>query len=338
MDLLERYLQAVKFFLPRPHQDDIVRELSENLISQIEDRQEELGRPLTEDEHADILRRHGHPMLVAGRYRSHQQLIGPVFFPVYLVALKAGLVIALLVTSVLALISAIVDGDSMRRALEVFFRLPGRGLMVFAWTTLVFAGLDLAQSRLKLAHTWDPRRLPKVVAHEHRIPRAESLFVLLITLGCLIWLLLVPQAPHLLLGPATAIIHPAPIWTVMYIPILALVLASAVMSLVDVIRPYWRPGRSLARLVHQGLTFAVCVVLLRAGEWVVARPGATLPGGASSDQVVGIINVSWQIGLVVACLISVIEIVLEVNRLRTRRSGSSQPGPAPSRATHGQSQ
>jgi hypothetical protein len=32
MDLLERYLQAVRFFLPRKQQDDIIRELSENLI------------------------------------------------------------------------------------------------------------------------------------------------------------------------------------------------------------------------------------------------------------------------------------------------------------------
>ena len=31
MDLLDRYLQAVRFFLPRRQQDDIVRELSENL-------------------------------------------------------------------------------------------------------------------------------------------------------------------------------------------------------------------------------------------------------------------------------------------------------------------
>ena len=47
MDLLERYLNAVRFFLPQKNQDDIVRELSENLISQMEDRQEELGRPLS---------------------------------------------------------------------------------------------------------------------------------------------------------------------------------------------------------------------------------------------------------------------------------------------------
>ena len=70
MDMLDRYLQAVKFFLPGKQQDDIVRELSENLIARMEDREEELGRPLDEAEQAAILREHGHPMLVAGRYRS----------------------------------------------------------------------------------------------------------------------------------------------------------------------------------------------------------------------------------------------------------------------------
>jgi hypothetical protein len=47
MSMLDRYLQAVRFFLPAKQQDDIVRELSENLISQMEDREEELGRPST---------------------------------------------------------------------------------------------------------------------------------------------------------------------------------------------------------------------------------------------------------------------------------------------------
>ena len=47
MELLERYLQAVRFFLPKHQQDDIVRELSENLVSEMEDREEACGRPLT---------------------------------------------------------------------------------------------------------------------------------------------------------------------------------------------------------------------------------------------------------------------------------------------------
>lgn len=48
MDMLDRYLHAVKVFLPRTQQDDIVRELSENLIARMEDREAELGRPLDE--------------------------------------------------------------------------------------------------------------------------------------------------------------------------------------------------------------------------------------------------------------------------------------------------
>lgn len=48
MDLLNRYLQAVKVFLPHRQQDDILRELSENLMAQMEDRAETLGRPLTD--------------------------------------------------------------------------------------------------------------------------------------------------------------------------------------------------------------------------------------------------------------------------------------------------
>ena len=111
MDMLERYLQAVRFFLPRRQQDDIVRELRENLISQLDDREQSLGRTLSDDEVADILRRHGHPMLVAGRYRSQQQLIGPVFFPIYLVSLKLGLAVALLVTVVVAMTTAALNGD-----------------------------------------------------------------------------------------------------------------------------------------------------------------------------------------------------------------------------------
>ena len=104
-------LQAVKFFLPRSQQDDIIRELSENLIARMQDREEELRRPLDEVEQAAILREHGHPMLVAGRYRTRQQLIGPTFFPLYLLALNMGVGVALLVSIVLGVVTAALYGD-----------------------------------------------------------------------------------------------------------------------------------------------------------------------------------------------------------------------------------
>src|SRR5215469_5516421 len=48
MDLLQSYLKAVRRYLPRAHRDDIVAELSEDLRSQIEEQESELGRPLRE--------------------------------------------------------------------------------------------------------------------------------------------------------------------------------------------------------------------------------------------------------------------------------------------------
>ncbi|MEQ1933293.1 MAG: hypothetical protein ABL962_05370 [Fimbriimonadaceae bacterium] len=64
---LNRYIYAVRCWLP-PKQKDAALELYEDLLSQIEDREAEYGRPLAEQEIAEILRRCGHPLIVASRY------------------------------------------------------------------------------------------------------------------------------------------------------------------------------------------------------------------------------------------------------------------------------
>lgn len=322
MQLLERYLQAVRFFLPRRQQDDIVRELSENLISQIEDRQAELDRPLTDEEVADILRRHGHPLLVAGRYRAHQQLIGPVFFPMYLFALKAGLLGALLVTVVIGLVTAALTGDGIGRAVQAMLAFPGRALMVFAWTTLGFAALDLAQSRLKLPRSWDPHKLPRVLKAEDRLPRFNSLCELLFTLAAIVWLLLVPGAPFLALGPGAEFLELAPIWRAVYLPVLALALATAMLSLVNFSRPFWTPARSWWRLgIHAGSVVLVSVVL-RAGVWVVVDPATTPIEPAALTRLVEVVNASIRIGLVFTGLVALFESARELRRLQLRRRRS----------------
>ena len=322
MNLLDRYLQAVRFFLPRRQQDDIVRELRENLLSQMEDRAEALGRPLSplsEDEQADILRRHGHPMIVAGRYRSHQQLIGPTFFPIYVVALQAGWAVALLVTIISATITSIVHGDPVRESVQAFLAFPGRALMVFAWTTLGFAALDFAQRRLKLNHRWDPRSLPKVVKPANLMSRGRSLCEFLLSSASALWLMLAPWAPYLVFGPAAAFLEPAPIWRLAYVPILLLTVAGAMLSFINFARPYWTPARSLMRAgIHVG-TLLNSAILLRAGEWVVGVDGGTLPSGASPDQLVRLINSVFPIGLSVVMVVIVIELLRELYRLRSGR-------------------
>ena len=54
MDLLVRYLQAVKLWLPKSRRDDIVAELSDDLHAQFEEREDGLGRPLNEQELEEI--------------------------------------------------------------------------------------------------------------------------------------------------------------------------------------------------------------------------------------------------------------------------------------------
>ena len=75
-DMLARYLQAVGFWLPRSQKNDILAELSEDLRSQMEDREAELGHPLDEAEVSAFLKRRGRPLLVAGRFLPQQHLIG----------------------------------------------------------------------------------------------------------------------------------------------------------------------------------------------------------------------------------------------------------------------
>jgi hypothetical protein len=325
MDLLDRYLQAVRFFLPRAQHDDIIRELKENLVSQMEDREEELGRPLTAHERAEILRRHGHPMLVAGRYRSKQVLIGAAFFPIYLFVLKLGLGAALAITILVGVLDALVHGDAVNRMVNSVLALPGRAMMVFAWTTLSFAALDWAQSRIRVWESWNPNHLPKLASRENQLSRFDALFECLAATGAFVWLLLIPRSQGLLLGPAASIVTLAPIWTTIYPAVLALLLGTIALSLTNFLRPIWTPARSYARIALHATSIAIFIVLLRAGEWVAAKDVAL--GSGSPQRFVEIANRAIEIGLGIAIVLGAIEIVREAYRLTSRRKGS-QPRPA----------
>ena len=83
MDLIDRYLDAVRLFLPRGQRDDITAELRDVLMTRREEREAELGRPLTRKEDEALLHDYGHPLMVAARYGRQQYLIGPELYPVY---------------------------------------------------------------------------------------------------------------------------------------------------------------------------------------------------------------------------------------------------------------
>jgi hypothetical protein len=83
METIDRYLQAVEFWLPKKQRSDIAAELAADIYAQVEEQEAALGRKLNDSEVEAILRRRGSPILVANRYLPQQSLIGPLLFPIY---------------------------------------------------------------------------------------------------------------------------------------------------------------------------------------------------------------------------------------------------------------
>src|SRR5262245_57591686 len=140
-ELILRYLQAVRFLLPEKQRRDVIRELEENLRSEVEEKESELGRPLGEEELGVLLRRLGHPIALALRYRQSRALIGPAIAPLYWFAVKYVLAVLAFVHVLLPALIFLVSGEPGKIA-GLFLRYPQVALPVLAWITIGFAILD----------------------------------------------------------------------------------------------------------------------------------------------------------------------------------------------------
>ena len=124
----------------------------------MEDAEEGLGRPLTEDEQADLLRRYGNPSIIAGRYNDPnfglcfgRQLIGPGLFPIYKTVLSVNLAItAIVLASVFPIVMLVAGGEIT--LIRVLIPL----LAQFVAVTAIFIAIDKYKG--SVLDNWDPRR------------------------------------------------------------------------------------------------------------------------------------------------------------------------------------
>ena len=107
MELLDRYLQAVRKHLPGQRQDDIIAELRANLESQLQEKQGELGRPLTPAEADAWIRQLGSPMQMASHYQPQQYLIGPAIYPLYLYVLRLSSMWAIIIYMIVSTVTLV---------------------------------------------------------------------------------------------------------------------------------------------------------------------------------------------------------------------------------------
>ena len=161
MDLIDRYLAAVRRHLPRNLQDDVIQELSDNLRSEAEEREQEAGRALNADELSTLLKKHGHPWLMASRYLPQQQLIGPALFPYFRQTLILVLFwIVLPITLIGGALSAIYSDNPGQAWAQALGAAWNGAIYATGIVTLVFAVLERERVRFTALDKWDPSWLP----------------------------------------------------------------------------------------------------------------------------------------------------------------------------------
>jgi len=224
MEILDRYLQAVKKQLPLKRQDDIIAELRANLEAQLEDKESALGRPLTTGESEDWLRELGAPVQVAAKYQPQQYLIGPMLFPTFWYVLKLVWLWATVIYVIVNVVK-IAGAPSGTALLDAVLQWPLALATSTAWVTLIFAAIEFAVRQypekwrqmgvpLPVGGDWQPSSLPLLEkdAEGGKKPKSRSAAIAEVIFGfvLLVWLLLVPYHPYLLLGPGALYLQGSP--------------------------------------------------------------------------------------------------------------------------------
>jgi hypothetical protein len=341
MDLLDRYLQAVRFWLPKSkRQEDILAELGEDLRSQIEARESELGRPLDKNEVSEILKRCGPPMVVGSRLGPNRYLIGPGIFPIYGFVLKMVLLwiqapVFLFILGPINL--AYANGDWGGAIVKTLSEAWTAGFIAAAIITLVFAIVERSPAQAAVACKWDPLKLPPLHKTERKVSPANAISQLIFGMFGLVWLLLLPQHPFLILGPAAAFLKAAPVWSTVYVPLVVLSFLSLLRFGLTLARPQWEWFPPLAELVQAILTMLVVNFLINAagqapnGNW---HPYVMLmdaeKDSAQLIRLAAIVNVSILVSLVCSWIGIGIGLVVQLWRLfgfLRKRRVDRQPAP-----------
>ena len=292
MELIDRYLQAVKFWLPKQQKEDIIAELSEDIHAQIEEQEMQLGHKLTEGELEAFLKRRGRPVVVANRYLPQQYLIGPLLFPVYRFVLKIVAVCYLLPWLLVALWLKIWMPAAAHSIPGSFI---STALFALSAVTIVFVILERAQARTKFLENWTPRKLPPV-RNRNVIRRSDSAAELVVNL-----LFFVLWASYMY-EPAFVLM--SPVWVFFFWGFLVLTLANAALAAVNLMHPHWTGWRAALRLATDCAGGALFCWLMKADVL------------AGMNAINGWLEKSFPVAVAVCMVIAAVDVyrVLRVSR------------------------
>lgn len=338
MDLIDRYLQAVRFWLPKTHrQEDLLAELGEDLRSQIDDKEEELGHSLEKSEVAALLKRCGSPMMVAGRLGPQRHLIGPALFPIYEFVLKMVLLWILVPVFIFIVGPANVasaGGDWGSGVLNTIGDLWSGLFIAAGIITLVFAILERTNAHLGIEVKWDPLKLSPVRKEERKPTLLKAACEFGFSIFGLVWLLLVPHYPFLILGPAAAVLKAGTILHTFYLPFVLISAFGLVRSGITLARPQWEWFPPLSQLLQSVLMLFLLNSMIEAiSKTPGAYPFVVLQDAVRDSrkyvQLAAIVNVSILISVAGAwlglCIATIVQTWQFMRYLYRRTTGEQRP-------------
>jgi len=315
--LVDHYLLQLKTFLPAKQRDDIAAELRESISSAVEERERELGRPLSDNELNEVLRGFGHPMVVAGRYLPMQQLIGPDVFPLYWYVMQAVLIVITVVGGLLMGVLLLTAPNPIQAALQVAINFWWIALQVAAVVTFVFATLDYCKARFSFLEKFDARSVSAGVwgvrgSPLSAIPRSDTVWEIAATALLLLWWIEWVPFPSTSLGivlQLSAAVDP------FFYPVIVLCVVEFVRLGVDLVRPYRTLPRVLVRLALNLVWLALIVLAYRTEGLVeiAENISAEYPEG-----ILRIAQISMSIALFVMAAVTAILVATDLVRLFRR--------------------
>lgn len=313
MDLVERYLSAIERALPAAQAADIQAELRDVLLSRVEEQEARLGRPLTREDLEALLLAFGHPLIVAGRYRRIQHLIGPEVFPFWWAALKTTLAIVGGVYLVLIIVAIGAEGPQPV-LLRLWPSLWTALLMTFAIVTLVGVAME-RHAPARVLQKWNPRQLPpagrKMRSHfDIAAEIAMDVVFILWWTGLLHFRNIAPGANWLQ-------VDMAPVWTTYHWPILGFIAFEIGVNLYALAKPGLSRINSALAVVRYSLGAAILLGVLQAGHWLVVS--GAVDSSLSAEEIATNFDRGMRIGILVTIGYFAVRAGWEALRLVTGR-------------------
>lgn len=308
MDLVERYIAAVKRELPTRSREDIGRELEANIMDKIDALEEQHG-PLNQQQVNDLLLEMGHPRTVAREFYPPKPLVSVQLMPIYLNTLYMVLGILFVISS-LEVATRWLSGSEM----TLFLLMKGllssflnAGYFAFTWVTIAFIVMtrDNKKQQDNESCQWSPAQLPSALNSWQHI-RLQDIFT---DLASLLFLALIIWYPILRPGPGINSIFNNETWVVLqwFTPVIAIGVLNSLWQL----RTRIWTRRLLGINIGVSSAFAAMALWLMATRPILRLDETTWEGTLS----VASIELSVLVFVFVVLVISLYEVIRDLRRL-----------------------